>query len=376
MGLRILVNGFAARAGGGRWFTSALIQEMARQNPDWYFLVYFCEKEFGNDWPQLSNVDLSYEPSAVGLVGRNIWQHWRFRKISRSENIDIIFSPLCIGTFFPSVAQVTVQRNAHIFVNKVTKEIGGTWLKKRIKLLAAILSMKSSKENIFVSQYMIDLASRWTKPDGKHWHVIFNSVNTTRFEYDNGKPYDFDYILSVGTVAPHKNVLNLLKAFKIIKDRYNSNIKLVLTGQFYERTYEGIPWKEYIKDLLESHEIRQDVIFTGRTEGKKLASLYKYAEVCVVPSILESFGIVASEAICCGTACCVSDISVFHEIYRDSVLYFDSYSPQDISDKTIQLLSDKNLQDELVNRGKKFLSEFSISKTAQRYAEVLNNVTL
>jgi glycosyltransferase involved in cell wall biosynthesis len=220
------------------------------------------------------------------------------------------------------------------------------------------------------------LASRWTKPDGKHWHVIFNSVNTTRFEYDNGKPYDFDYILSVGTVAPHKNVLNLLKAFKIIKDRYNSNIKLVLTGQFYERTYEGIPWKEYIKDLLESHEIRQDVIFTGRTEGKKLASLYKYAEVCVVPSILESFGIVASEAICCGTACCVSDISVFHEIYRDSVLYFDSYSPQDISDKTIQLLSDKNLQDELVNRGKKFLSEFSISKTAQRYAEVLNNVTL
>jgi glycosyltransferase involved in cell wall biosynthesis len=375
--MRVLVNAFAAREGGAKWFTEALIQKLAEQNANWHFVVYCTEQDFmsgGNSWP---NVELRYVPRATGYAQRILWQQWKLRRVIKEDRISVVFSPLCIGIFLASVPQVTVQRNAHHLVAKVKKQEGGQWLRRRMQLLATLASIKSSTENVFVSKYMVDLASRWLRPDAKHWHVIYNAVNREFFSGGGERVIDRKYLLCAGALVPHKNVDTLIKAFELVCRESSEEIKLVLAGSGAKtRKKKGVTWEEYLFNLAKTCGLQDRVIFMGDVQHKKLISLYKYAEVCVVPSLLESFGIVPAEALCCGTPCVVSDIPAFREIYGDTVLYCDPNKPAVMADAIIRVLQNKGLRSKLVENGKALLAKYDISDTAQQYAQIIKRAAL
>ncbi len=369
--MRILVNAFAASVGGGKWFTGALIQELARQNPDWHFLVFYASEDFVKDWSNQPNIELHHVPQAVGYRRRILWQQWKWRKVIKDRRIELIFSPLNVGVFKPSVPQITVHRNAHHVVAKVTKHEGGKWLKKRLLLLSTLSSIISSKENVFVSRYMIDLTSRWIKPDKEHWHVIHNVINQERFKGDPERVVDYRYLLFLGSLGPHKNPENLVKAFKIVSQKYAGELKLVFVGPGCRQQNRLVPaWKKYLQDLITGLGLTSSVIFRDKAEGEVLTSFYRHAEVCVVPSYLESFGVVPGEALCCGTISVVSDIPAFREVYEDAVLYSDPYSPESIADAILRLLNDEDLRRELIEKGRRLLPRYELSTIANKYAEV------
>ncbi|MHC4757355.1 MAG: glycosyltransferase family 4 protein [Planctomycetota bacterium] len=368
--MRILVNAFAARRGGGKWFTGALIQKLAQQNADWHFMVFYADENFAKEWPKSANIELHCIPEAKGYVQRTLWQQFKLRGIVKKERVDLIFSPLNIGMLKPPVPQVAVQRNAHHLVLKVKKEEGGKWLRRRMQLLASLASIKSSEQNVFVSQYMVDLAGNWLKP--KNWHVIYNAVNKERFNKDPERIIDDKYLLFVGGLAPHKNVDTLIKAFDLVTKGCTESLKLVIVGTGGDIKHsKSRTWSEYLFELVKDKDLTEKVVFWGPAKGQKLVSLYKYAEVCVSPSLLESFGIVPAEALCCGTACVVSDIDVFHEIYGDSVLYCDAKEPADMAGKIRSLLDNKKLHDDLMEKSSKLLSNYDISIVAEKYTKVL-----
>jgi len=375
--MRILVEVFGAREGGGKWFTGTLIQEIAEQNPHWHLLVFYAHQSFMKGYLRRPNIELRYVPQAIGYCQRIFWQQWKLRRLIKREKIELIFSPTNIGMFKPPVPQVTVQRNAHHVVPKVKKAEGGQWLRRRIQLLGTLASIKSSTENIFVSNYMIELTKRWIKPDYEHWHVVHNAINKKRFEADSERIVGYKYLLNVGALSPHKNVDTLIKAFKIVCKRYPQEIKLILAGPGCKLKHKVAgTWERYLYDLVDSQGMREKVVFMGVVEGNQLASLYKYAEICVVPSLLESFGIVAAEALCCDSPCIVSDIPVFHEVYGDAVLYCDPYSPADIADVIVRLLEDKFLRQKLTETGKSLLANYDISVIAQKYVEIIKRAVL
>lgn len=370
--MRILVNAFAAREGGGRWFTEALVQKLAEQNPDWYLLVFYADQSFVEGWSTRPNIELRYVPKAIRYRQRMFWQQWKLRRVVKKEKIELIFSPLNIGMFKPPVPQVTVQRNAHHVVPKVKEEEGGRWLRKRMELLGSLASIKSSAENIFVSKYMMELASHWLNPDCGHWHVVHNAINFDRLKDDAEPVTDYRYILSVGSLAPHKNVENIIKAFALLCRKKACPYKLVIVGLRYGRKHSrGIMWHEYLLKLSHDEGVGDKVVFWGPAQGENLASLYKHAEICIVPSFLESFGMVPGEALFCNKASVVSDIPVFHEVYGDAVLYCDPYSLTNMADMIVRLLEDMDLRQELIEKGKALLPNYNISVTAQNYANVM-----
>lgn len=113
-----------------------------------------------------------------------------------------------------------------------------------------------------------------------------------------------------GRLTEQKGVLCLLEAFRRIAANH-PEIKLVIAG-------DG-PQKQSIEKFLEKNNIRQKVTMLGRVRRADLFELYCRAQVTVVPSLgYEGFGLVAAEAMGCGSAVAASDLAGLRDIVRNS----------------------------------------------------------
>jgi len=94
-------------------------------------------------------------------------------------------------------------------------------------------------------------------------------------------------ILFVGRIEKRKGLIYLLKAFEILKQRYQ-NIRLIIIGEGERR--------KKIERIVKKHKI-SDVFFEGQVEDGDLIKYYRTADICCFPSIYgEAFGIVLLEA--------------------------------------------------------------------------------
>lgn len=184
----------------------------------------------------------------------------------------------------------------------------------------------------------------------------------TRIKYANSERF----ILSVGTLSPRKNFVNLIKAFKIIKSRF-PDIKLVIAGQkgwLFEDIFSSV------KNL----GLEKDVIFTGVVSNEELNFLYNCAEVFAFPSFYEGFGIPVAEAMKCGAPICCSNTSSMPEIAGDAALYFNPNDKDEIAQLILRLLQDKSLKEELVKEGFKQVKNFLWEKSAQQVLDIFKSI--
>ncbi|MGB0833765.1 MAG: glycosyltransferase family 4 protein [Psychrobium sp.] len=120
------------------------------------------------------------------------------------------------------------------------------------------------------------------------------------------------FILCVGNVKPHKNIINFINFFTKHED-LKTKYKLVIVGQ-----------NEGFKTGVEQELINDEYCeFTGYVSDEELYLLYKNASFFVFPSLYEGFGLPLLEAMSFDIDILASDIPVFKEIAGDSIEYFD-----------------------------------------------------
>jgi len=168
---------------------------------------------------------------------------------------------------------------------------------------------------------------------------------------DPGRPY----VLSVGNLQPRKNLVRLIKAFRAVLAG-GLDIDLVVVGAERYRASEA----------LESvGEASKRIRFTGYVSDRQLAACYSLAEVFVMPSLFEGFGIPALEAMTHGVAVVCSRSGALPEVCGDAALYFDPLEVESIGDALQRALSDRSLRDELVRKGRVQAARFSWRQSAQ-----------
>ena len=110
------------------------------------------------------------------------------------------------------------------------------------------------------------------------------------------------------------------------------------------------------------------VYFTGYMDSKKVQKMYKCADVAVLPSTYEPFGIVALEGMLAGVPTVVSDIGGLDEIVDHGINGMKSYAgnPNSIADSVLTVLYDKQLAAAMAKKAKqKVKEEFNWNKIAQ-----------
>jgi len=171
------------------------------------------------------------------------------------------------------------------------------------------------------------------------------------------------YLLFVSTLEPRKNVLGVLRAFRLLVE-WGYQGDLVLVGRWGWRT-------DTIREELESSPVRNRVRHLDYVDRPQLAALYGGADALLFPSWLEGFGLPLLESMACGTPVVTSGTTAMPEIAGPAAVYVDPESPHSIASATAALLRDPQHRARLVTLGRERAQKFSWDRAAEATAQVL-----
>jgi glycosyltransferase involved in cell wall biosynthesis len=139
------------------------------------------------------------------------------------------------------------------------------------------------------------------------------------------------FLLHVGSVAPRKRIDIVLKTFAGVK-RLMPNMRLVRVGGRLTPPQ---------KDLVKSLSIANSLVELPTLSRKELAALYRRAELVLLPSDREGYGLPIIEALACGTPVLVSDLPVLREVGEDAAEYAPVGEIDGWIDRALSLLEAK-----------------------------------
>jgi glycosyltransferase involved in cell wall biosynthesis len=179
-----------------------------------------------------------------------------------------------------------------------------------------------------------------------------------------------DYVLTVGTLGPHKNLVNLLKAMEVLRGRGELSFQLLVVGAQGRKTSQAL---EVIRSSgLTGNEIR----FLGFVPDEDLPMLYSGASLFVLPSLYEGFGLPLVEAMACGVPVIASNTSCIPEVVGDAALLVPPTQPEAFAEAILRVRSDDNRRRTMIEKGLKQAAVFSWDKTARHHLDCMCNVVL
>ncbi len=242
----------------------------------------------------------------------------------------------------------------------------------RIKLLAYEVTIRHALRQ---ADKIIAVSETTKREISEHYHtppdkmqVIYEAVDQRYKKCDNQRLLEATqkkyaiarpYIIYVGQLRVHKNIVRLIEAFASVRAR-NRSLQLVLVGK------ADLRYLPQVQAAIVKHHLGGAVIMTGFAPEEDLPPLYSGAMASVTPSLIEGFGLPPLESMACECPVVCSNASCLPEIAGDGALYFDPRNTVDMADKMYRVVSGANLRKVLVAEGLKRTKAFSWDKMAEQ----------
>lgn len=371
--MRIAVNTrflLKGRLEGIGWFTNEIVKRLVLNHPEHEF-IFFFDRPYDNQFIYAENVTpVILHPPARHPILWYIWFEWSVKNALKKYKADIFISTdgfISLSSRVPAILVVHDLAFEHYPEHMPFKF--RYYLRKYTPRF-----VKKSLHTITVSEYSKqDIVDKYgTDPD--KISVVYNGVNKLY------KPLDFDqkqaikskyahdceYYVFIGALHPRKNIINLLHAFTIFKKKQRSNLKLLIIGRY--------AWKsEAIKELIENHPFKDDVIHYNYMQVDELCKVIGAAYALTFVSLFEGFGIPVLEAMQCNIPVIVSDSSSLPEVAGNAGLYVNPDSIEDIADKMCTMYKDEHLRSKLIENCKEQAAKFSWDQSAVEFYDCMMN---
>ena len=195
---------------------------------------------------------------------------------------------------------------------------------------------------------------RWIREEA------FNAVSATLEIHE-------PYLLYVGSLKRHKNVSSLLKAFALLRERRDIPQRLLILG-------DDAQGKRELAGECARLGISERTDFVPYVGQELLPKVYAAADVLVMPSKIEGFGLPVLEAMACGTPVICSRAASLPEVGGEAVMYFDPQSPEDLADAIEQVLSSNELRESLRAKGLMRAARFTWKESIEKHVPVYQAV--
>ena len=172
-------------------------------------------------------------------------------------------------------------------------------------------------------------------------------------------------ILFVGRIEPLKGIDKLLMAMTYLKNK--RDLRLLIIGGDENSQHE----MERLQEMSRQLQIQDSVFFPGLVKQEELPFFYSAADVCVIPSYYESFGLVVLESLACGTPVVTTKVGVAESIIRQGETGYvvADNTPSCLAQKIALLLSRPNGNAESVNLMRSQVARFGWSNIAAALVE-------
>lgn len=225
---------------------------------------------------------------------------------------------------------------------------------------------------IAVSRFTKDRIARNYNIDERKIEVVYNAIDKNEFFSDlncknhlNG--FNKKIVLFLGRITLHKGPDYFLCAAKKVLEK-NSNVIFIISGS-------GDMEHQIIEQASEMG-IADKVLFTGFLRNEELRKIYKMANLYVMPSVSEPFGITPLESIASGTPVIISKQSGISEVL-DHCLKVDFWDTDEMANKILSVLENEELEDCLSGNSLKEIDKLHWGVSADKiigiYNDLLNN---
>ena len=230
---------------------------------------------------------------------------------------------------------------------------------------------------ITVSQSSAKDTNLFFKVPADKLRVVYNGIDTEIYNSNEAACQNRDGLIMVGNTDDRKKgILYLLQALQTLK-RDKIKLTIVDDAERHSSYIEDVGiLHSYGFKLVKKLNLDGMVHFTGRLTREELAQHYSAAQIAVVPSLYEGFGIPAAEAMACGTPVISTTGGALPEVVGDAGILVPPGSADALAAAIRQLLPDKQTQQRMSEAGRKrvkekFNWEQAARKTLEIYQEVL-----
>lgn len=223
-----------------------------------------------------------------------------------------------------------------------------------------------------VSQRVKDLVTKYYKIDPKKIDVVYNGIilDYQKLVEEKDKK-NVKVVLFLARITLHKGPDYLIKAAKLVIDwfkKYRPKEKVLFV---FVGSGEMIP---QLIELAIDLGIADKVFFHGYAKGKEVDKLYQLADVYVLPSVSEPFGLTPLEALKNNCPVIISKQSGVSEVLKNAIKV-DFWDIEELANSIVALLTKEPLKETMLEHAKEELKEISWDKSAKRtlknYLELL-----
>lgn len=317
----------------------------------------------------VKNDDLIVIKDIKNAIQRNIYEQFKLPFFVKKKYPNaIIHYP---DTMAPIFARNKVIITVHDLAFKSLKN-AFTWKSNIWKKIITNFSVRKAHKIIAISEFTkSEIKKVYGNKICNKTKVVLNGFNNFSNEDMIIKDIKEDikslekenYILTVSTISPRKNIDSLIKAYH--SSEIKEECKLVIAG--------GKGWLfEDVFKLVDDLKISDKVFFTDRINDEELKFLYKYCKVFAYVSYYEGFGLPPLEAMSYKKPCIASNVSSVPEVVGDAAIKVDPYSVEEIAIGLETLCFNEKERLKFIELGNNNILRFSWEKCAKETLNVYN----
>ena len=178
-------------------------------------------------------------------------------------------------------------------------------------------------------------------------------------------------LLFAGRLQPFKGLDLLLHAMTYLPN--HGTTRLLVVGGNAGKADELAKMNSLVSEL----GISNMVAFVGAVEHEKMPTFYNAADICVIPSYHESFGLVAVEALASGTPVVASRVGGLATIVKDGETGYlvDERSPEALATYLCLLMSENEIRESMAKAARPSVMKYNWSSTARRILKVYQQLS-
>lgn len=354
--------------------TACIVSELLKYENFNFDLLYFDYKNQTDKYLKSREVNTNEKVLRVPLrILIQLWKRFSWPRLEKYlSQYDLFYTN---EFYFPPMKGAPILATIHGLAYKVIPE----------KLPAQIVQtlnqglkyiLKHSDYLIAVSETTKEELTRFAEVNPERIYVVTHGVdkkfkrrkdqqvvrNHLTIEYGINRPY----ILYVGAIGIHKNILGILQAYEMLSNGLSHH--LVLAG-FQDNAWDSA------KQFVAEKKLTEKVHFLGHVyDTDKLVDLYNGAELFVFPSFYEGWTSPPLEAMACGTPVITSNCSSLPETVGVGAIQIDPNDIKALANEMERVLSDKTLQLELIKKGFDHVSKHTWEKAAGKLIKVFEDI--
>lgn len=370
MHIAIDAHSVGAKLGGNETYAINLIEALAEIDQSNRYTLYVTKPEaierFANRWANFS-VKQTLPHSPLVRIPLTL-----VRELRRHP-VDVLHVQYTAPPFAPCPVVATIHDLAFEHLPETFNR--RSWMQLRLTVrrtarrAAQIITVSEYSRQDISKTYGIAPERITVTPEAapSYFNPITNETELKNVRKTYG--IEGDYILSLCSIQPRKNLVRLIEAYsRWRQSNTETNYpQLVLAGK------RG--WlDDKVFRVASKSPVAKDIVFTGYVAEKDLPALYSGAVCFVYPSYFEGFGLPVLEAMQCGVAVIAGNKTSLPEIVGEAGMLVDPFNHEMLLQAIARVVKDVSYRNDLRRKGLLRARDFSWTTTAQLTLDIYKRV--